>query len=85
MLITELLLTGHDVSQPNGCHGDEAEVEGLEERPVLPHCEQGAPHWYVHQERRHPAEGHQPSLARLRAGLAAKLEEKAGVVYTNIG
>ncbi len=32
----EKIRTWHDVSQSNGGHGDEAEVERLEERPALP-------------------------------------------------
>ena len=35
-------LTRHDVPKPDGRHGDEAEVECVEEAPVLPYREDAA-------------------------------------------
>ena len=33
------IFTWHNVTKPNGGHCDEAEVETIEETPILPHCE----------------------------------------------
>ena len=35
--------TWHYISKPDGCHGDEAEVERLEEAPLLPEGEEDGP------------------------------------------
>ena len=32
--------TRDNVTKPNGCHGDETEVETFKEGPVLPECEE---------------------------------------------
>ena len=37
-----IYLTRHDVPKPDGRHGDEAEVEGVKEAPVLPYSEDAA-------------------------------------------
>ena len=39
VIISDFFFTRNDVSESDGCHCDEAKVEGLEKRPIFPNGE----------------------------------------------
>ena len=68
-----IFLTRHNVPKPDGRHGDEAEVESVEEAPVLPYSEDAASDA---EEQRQVGQGQEG-----RQGVAAKTAVVIVVVF----
>lgn len=62
--IMALLLTGHQITEANGCHGYEAKVESIEECPVvLPQQQQPCSGGQVDAQKAHGQYGIEPGFS----------------------